>query len=207
MSIIDQAIERAKQFEGFEPAPYVCPAGKLTIGYGTNLQRREMPAGVLAVLAPILVASINTGCAVGRNWTGLVVTQGTAKAMLRADMQSAEMGIVQNEKGNGDYSDRFRNSPDAAKLVLLDMAYNMGVPALLKFKRMLAALDRGNWSQAAAELLDSKYAEQVGPRAQANADLLRALTVEDMTLSQRVRWLEEKRATLDVMLQDRGVWK
>jgi len=48
---------------------------------------------------------------------------------------------------------------------LLNMCFNMGVGGLLTFKCALAAIKEGNWDKAAAEILHSKYAEQVGPRA------------------------------------------
>ena len=44
-------------------------------------------------------------------------------------------------------------------------AYNMGVPRLMGFKRMLAAVERGDWPRAKVEALDSKWAEQVPNRA------------------------------------------
>jgi lysozyme len=56
--------------------------------------------------------------------------------------------------------------------VLIDMAFNLGVPTLLKFKGMLHAIDNDDKVQAAVELLDSKYAEQVKTRAVDNAKLL-----------------------------------
>ncbi len=34
MEISDNGLELIRQFEGFSPKPYRCPAGKLTIGYG-----------------------------------------------------------------------------------------------------------------------------------------------------------------------------
>jgi lysozyme len=34
MRISDAGIGLIKEFEGFSPVPYLCPAGKLTIGYG-----------------------------------------------------------------------------------------------------------------------------------------------------------------------------
>ncbi len=48
---------------------------------------------------------------------------------------------------------------------LLNMAFNLGVAGLLEFRRMLAALERQDWTTAARELLDSTYARQVGTRA------------------------------------------
>ena len=49
--------------------------------------------------------------------------------------------------------------------VLINMLYNLGVPRLLGFKKMWAALSVGNFEKAADEMLDSKWAKQVGDRA------------------------------------------
>ena len=49
--------------------------------------------------------------------------------------------------------------------VLLNMSYNLGVPGLLQFHRMLEAMQRLRWEQAADEMRDSKWASQVGERA------------------------------------------
>ena len=56
------------------------------------------------------------------------------------------------------------------QFVLLDMAYNLGIPKLAGFKKMWAALDLAvsydyGFLHAAAEMLDSKWARQVGNRA------------------------------------------
>lgn len=59
------------------------------------------------------------------------------------------------------------------KLVLLDMCYNLGLTKLLKFKKMLNAIAAHNYDVAAMELLDSRYAKQVGKRADRNAQMLR----------------------------------
>ncbi|KXB08575.1 hypothetical protein AKJ59_00775 [candidate division MSBL1 archaeon SCGC-AAA385M02] len=48
---------------------------------------------------------------------------------------------------------------------LINMAFNLGVGGLLRFKKMLKALREEEYSQAGAEALASKWAEQVGNRA------------------------------------------
>ena len=60
--------------------------------------------------------------------------------------------------------------------VLINMCFNLGINGLLTFKRMLGALQNENWEQAAHELLDSKYHDQVGKRAERLATQL--LTAE-----------------------------
>lgn len=59
----------------------------------------------------------------------------------------------------------FESLSETRKIILLDMAFNLGTTGLCKFKKMLRALEAGNYSLAAAEMLDSRWAEQVGVRA------------------------------------------
>lgn len=49
--------------------------------------------------------------------------------------------------------------------VLANMSFNLGVGGLLAFHDMLSALQDGDFAQAAAEMLDSKWAAQVPGRA------------------------------------------
>jgi lysozyme len=41
----------------------------------------------------------------------------------------------------------------------------MGLPRFKQFKKMIAALEEGDWSEAANQMMDSKWAQQVGMRA------------------------------------------
>ena len=45
------------------------------------------------------------------------------------------------------------------------MAFNMGVPRLMKFVNMWMAIERENYPLACVEMLDSRWANQVGKRA------------------------------------------
>ena len=47
---------------------------------------------------------------------------------------------------------------DARQDVLIDMSFNLGRPRLSKFKNMIAAVQAGDFDEAAAEILDSKAA-------------------------------------------------
>lgn len=51
------------------------------------------------------------------------------------------------------------------KYAILDMLYNLGLPKFLKFKKMIAALEVGDYDRAAEEALDSKWRHDVGDRA------------------------------------------
>ncbi|MCK5605742.1 glycoside hydrolase family protein [Candidatus Pacearchaeota archaeon] len=49
--------------------------------------------------------------------------------------------------------------------VLINMCFNVGIKRLSGFKKMWAALSVGDYDEAASQMLDSKWAGQVGPRA------------------------------------------
>ena len=55
---------------------------------------------------------------------------------------------------------------------IIDMAYNMGVAGVCKFKNMIAAVRRKDYETAAKELMDSKYAVDVPNRARRNHDIM-----------------------------------
>ena len=60
------------------------------------------------------------------------------------------------------------------QLILMDIAYNMGVPRLCKFKNMWGAIHDGNYEIASIEMMDSRWAKQVGSRAVKLSDAMRA---------------------------------
>lgn len=55
--------------------------------------------------------------------------------------------------------------PDIAMSVLYNMAYQLGVPGLLKFKRMISALKNKNYLSASVEMQDSRWYKQTPNRA------------------------------------------
>lgn len=65
----------------------------------------------------------------------------------------------------------FKKMPPSVQLALTDMYFNLGWPRLRRFKNMLAAVKLEDWDTAAKEVLNSKYAKQVGKRAKRNSDL------------------------------------
>lgn len=55
--------------------------------------------------------------------------------------------------------------PAEAQEVIVNMCFNMGAPRLSKFKKFIAAVNESNWVTAGVEMLDSRWAKQVGNRA------------------------------------------
>lgn len=56
---------------------------------------------------------------------------------------------------------------------LINLVFNMGLGGVMGFQKMLHAMRESRWEDAARELLDSRYATQVGERAHRLATQLR----------------------------------
>ena len=102
---------------------------------------------------------------VGRNLDDLGITKDEALYLLAGDIARAEADL-----------DRalpwWRELSEPRRRALANMAFNLGITRLLRFKKMLAALRAGDWHSAAAEALDSRWAVQVGDRAERIAALI-----------------------------------
>lgn len=69
--------------------------------------------------------------------------------------------------------DSFESIPDNKQSVLANMMFNMGLPVLSKFKKMIKAVDNQQWDEAANQMLDSRWAGQVGNRAVELSNIMR----------------------------------
>jgi len=65
------------------------------------------------------------------------------------------------------------NQPENVQNALMNMCFNMGIARLLGFKKMIMALTVKDYTKAAIEALDSKWAGQVGQRAKDVALMMR----------------------------------
>lgn len=71
----------------------------------------------------------------------------------------------------------FSDLSESRKIALIDMCFNLGVQGLLNFTQMIAELEAGNYENAAKEMLESKWAQQVGERATTLANIMRTDTI------------------------------
>lgn len=96
---------------------------------------------------------------IGRNLEDRGITREESAYLLANDIAAEERELL-------------RALPWVAQLdevrqrVLLDMSFNLGIVGLLAFKNTLATIRAGNYQRAAAMMLDSRWAEQVGQRAE-----------------------------------------
>lgn len=129
-SHIALASKMARDNENLALKPYHDTVGKLTIGYGRNIEDK-----------------------------GLTIAE--SELLLANDVVEA----------HGELHAQFTFYPglsETRQAVLMDLYHNMGLPRLLTFKKMLRALQIGDFDEAANQLRDSRYYGQVGVRAQRN---------------------------------------
>lgn len=68
----------------------------------------------------------------------------------------------------------FNQLDDIRQNVLASMCFNMGIEGLLEFKKVLSCVAAKDFTQASMEMMNSKWASQVGKRAVRLAEMMRA---------------------------------
>ncbi len=71
----------------------------------------------------------------------------------------------------------FDTLPEDAQLIIANMMFNLGLPRLSKFKKMKAAVEDGDFEEAANQMEDSKWYRQVPNRAERLCNRMRLLAV------------------------------
>jgi lysozyme len=141
-------IEKLIIAEGLRLQVYKDTLGIDTIGIGRNLEDRGITKEELADLdIPTIEHVYEYG-----------ITEADAVYLATNDVQIVEEELVRAHP----CVDRLDS---VRQLILIDMAFNMGVPRLCKFKKMWAAVECGDYPTAAKEMLDSRWAKQVKGRA------------------------------------------
>jgi lysozyme len=59
----------------------------------------------------------------------------------------------------------WRSLDNNRQRVVANMCFNLGHPRFSQFKKFIAAMQTSQWEKAAEEMMDSKWATQVGERA------------------------------------------
>ncbi len=72
-------------------------------------------------------------------------------------------------------ADRFApNAPHEVRMILINMAFNLGEPRLNSFVKLKLELSLENWYGAAYQMLDSDWYDHVGARAERLNDRMRS---------------------------------
>lgn len=95
---------------------------------------------------------------VGRNLDDRGLSDEEIQYLLDNDIDSVEREIYRAVPS-------FDSLTENRQRALLNLAFNIGIPRMLTFKRMLAAIRDNDFEAAGKELIDSRYEKQVGQRA------------------------------------------
>ena len=102
---------------------------------------------------------------VGRNIEDMGITEDEAIYMLRNDVARFAAELAQAKP-------IVKSLDDVRYYVLLNMAFNLGINRLLKFEKMWKAIEDQRYTDAALEMHDSRWCEQVGGRCSELAELM-----------------------------------
>lgn len=103
---------------------------------------------------------------VGRNLTDRGFNESEIELMLSNDIDLVEFELDRAAPW-------WRRLDDVRQEVLANMCFNLGRTRFLGFKKFLAHTEAGEYGPASIEMLDSKWAAQVGRRAQRLARQMR----------------------------------
>lgn len=103
---------------------------------------------------------------VGRNLTDVGISDDECTALLQNDVARTVAALDKSLPW-------WRSLDPVRQRVLVNMAFNLGMAGLLTFKNTLSAMQSGAYAAAASGMLASKWAVQVGARAERLADMMR----------------------------------
>jgi lysozyme len=142
----NRAVETLKVDEGYRLKPYYCSNGYPTIGYGTKIGPKDAPLDMYVFSMP----------------------EPAAHAMLVATVDDVCDELIAKFPP-------IVRMPNVVQMVLICMAYQLGVSGLLGFKNTLRHMEARLFREAAKEMMNSKWARADSPaRAKRMADLVSA---------------------------------
>ena len=96
---------------------------------------------------------------VGRNIQDRGITEDEARYLLKNDIKIVEDELLTRQPV-------VAGLDSVRQRVLVDMGFNLGLPILMKFQNMWAAIEDEDYHEAARQMMDSRWASQVGRRAE-----------------------------------------
>ena len=119
------------------------------------------------VLHPYKCTADKTSIGYGRNLEDCGINQDEADLMLQNDYQTARLDAISYLGTDG-----FTDLSETQRAVIVCMAFNLGLTRLRKFVKLKAALLEGDYAEANYQMLDSKWAKQVGARSHRLANFI-----------------------------------
>lgn len=142
--------------EGNKPKVYKDTKGNRTIGIGFNL---EEPANREFLK--------EKGIDINELFAGRELTDKETKILYNRS-------LTQAFRDAQSYDPNFAKRPEAVKMTLVDMAFNLGLTKLNKFVDMKAGLMNNDYNVAADEMVDSLWYNQVKDRGPRMVNVMRS---------------------------------
>lgn len=136
-----QLLKQLERHEGKKSQKYKCTAGKITQGIGRNLDDNPLTTKEISFIKDV------------DNWTDEEIYY-----ILYNDLEK----IIKDLKNKIDFFDKIS---EIRQNVLINMAFNLGINGLLKFKNTLHYIKHNEFENASREMLNSNWALQVPSRA------------------------------------------
>ena len=143
----DELVKMIAIHEGIVLNVYQDHLGIDTVGIGRNLEDRGITDGELSYINKTMDDIYEGG-----------LTEEEAYYLCMNDIAIVEKELLNSKPIVNQLN-------DVRQMVLVDMAFNMGVPRLKLFKNMWLAIEKVNYPLACEEMIDSRWASQVGNRA------------------------------------------
>ena len=138
-----------KKHEGLRLRPYRCTKGKLTIGWGRNIDAKGLP--------DFAKPYFDKHKRITREMADMILAIDVADAVREAKILFKTFDKLCLPR----------------QAVTVDMLFQMGMKRVSKFKKTIAAVNKGDWQMAYKEMLDSDwYRDDTPERAEEDANIM-----------------------------------
>lgn len=110
-------------------------------------------------------------CGVGRNLDANGISEEEAHYLLYNDIKKVQEELTKNWGV-------WRTFPEKARMVCIDMAFQMGITGFMSFRETRKLMELGKWLEASEEVLRSRYAVQTPNRALYNSRQLALCNID-----------------------------
>ena len=148
LTVPNEAKDLIKKHEGIRDKVYHDTEGIPTIGVGFNLYRKDAVSRISSL---------------GLNYQS--VLDGETSLTDRQIENLFEYDLMRAVSNASRFLPNFEQQPKEIKIVVVNMAYNLGLTRLNKFVKFRQALMDNNYLLAADEMINSKWYNQVGNRS------------------------------------------
>jgi len=135
--------------EGWRSKPYLCTENYPTVGFGFRIGPKGADIKLYQFTLPVQAGEAWLDSKISNLEVEMRRVPQLAMALQTCDQDPARLAVLQS------------------------MAYQMGVQGLAAFKNTLQAVIERRWKDAAAGMLDSRWARQTPERAQRHAQQMR----------------------------------